>query len=290
MTLWDTATEEAKMPKNNLLLVDGLNLAFRYKHRGTRNFAAEYVKTVNSLAKSYRAREIVILVDYSGSWFRKDIHPKYKSDRKAKFANQTDEEKLASEMFFEDFNKAVELCECNFKVVKLEGVEADDTATYFVEAFENTEHFDHIWLISTDRDWDELIGDNVSRFSYTTRREYTLSNFYDEHGCDTPEEYTSIKAIMGDAGDSVYGVGGIGTKRAYGLVRQFGSALDIASILPIEGGQKYILELNNSEDKLILNTQLVDLRGFYKEAIAFPNVENLAYLEKVCTELSGENL
>lgn len=283
--MWDTAKEEAMLPKNNLLIVDGLNLAFRYKHRGTRDFAADYVKTVNSLARSYRAREIVVLVDYKGSQFRKDLHPKYKFDRKAKFANQTEEEKQASEDFFEDFNKAVELCECNFNVVKMEGVEADDTATYLVEEFENEDTFDHIWLISTDRDWDELLGDNVSRFSYTTRKEYTIQNFYEHHQCDTPEEYTSIKAIMGDAGDSVYGVEGIGAKRAYNLVRQYGDAMDIAAILPLEGKQKYIQELNKSEEKLILNVQLVDLRSFHREAIAFPSVENLLEMETLCNKL-----
>ncbi|AKY02251.1 flap endonuclease [Vibrio phage vB_VorS-PVo5] len=287
MNMWDMATEQAMIPKNNLLIVDGLNLAFRYKHRGTSDFAADYVKTINSLAKSYHAREIVVLVDYKGSWYRKDLHPKYKFDRKAKFADQTEEEKLAAEQFFEDFNKAVELCECNFTVVKLEGVEADDTAAYFVEEFENDDEFDHIWLISTDKDWDELLGDKVSRFSYTTRKEYTMDNFYEYHQCDTPDEYTSIKAIMGDPGDSVYGVGGIGAKRAYNLVRQYGDALTLATLLPIEGKQKYIQELNKSEEKLILNTQLVDLRSFHKEAIAYPSPENLLFLEQICKNLRG---
>lgn len=287
-TSWGAVMDDALTPKNNLLIVDGLNLAFRFKHRGTRDFAADYVKTINSLARSYHAREIIVLTDYKGSWFRKDLHPGYKSDRKAKFADQSEEEKLAAEAFFDDYNKAIELCECNFKVVKLEGVEADDTATYFVEEFEDGEVFDHTWLISTDKDWDELLSETVSRFSYTTRKEYTLENFYEYHQCDTPEEYTSVKAIMGDPGDSVYGVSGIGAKRAYGLVRQYGSALDIANLLPVEGKQKFILELNKSEDKLVLNTQLVDLRSFHLEAISFPSAENLLFLENICKELRGE--
>lgn len=285
MSSWNAGIEDAMIPVNNLLLVDALNLAFRYKHKGTRDFAADYVKTVNSLAKSYHCREIVILVDYKGSAYRKDIHPLYKSDRKARFADQTEEEKLASEQFFEDFQKAIELCEHNFSVVKLEGVEADDTATYLVEAFEDAAYFDHIWMISTDRDWDELLGENVSRFAYTSRKEFTIDNFYDEHQCDSPEQYTSVKAIMGDAGDSVYGVEGIGAKRAYNLVRQYGSAQDIADILPIEGKQKFIMALNDSYDKLILNTQLVDLRSFHVEAIAFPCMENIATLDNLVSKL-----
>lgn len=280
--------EGMAVPFNNLLVVDGLNLSFRYKHKGTRDFAADFVRTINSLAKSYRARKVVVTLDKGSSKFRKDLHPRYKMDRKEKFKDQTEEEKEQAKLFFEDFEKAVELCERNFTNIRFKGVEADDLAAYLVLEFEEGEEFDHIWLVSTDVDWDLLLGPNVSRFSYTTRKEYTIDNFYEHHGCDTPEEFISVKAIMGDKGDSIYGVEGIGEKRAYGLVRQFGSSLDIADQLPLEGKQKFIQKLNEAEEKLILNTQLVDLRGFCAEAIAHPDSNNLVDLDNICKELREE--
>ncbi|AJF40888.1 flap endonuclease [Vibrio phage phi 3] len=285
LSSWDAGIEDAMIPNTNLMLVDALNLAFRYKHKNAKDFAADYIKTINSLAKSYHAAKVIVLTDFKGSSYRKELHPLYKSDRKKQFENQTEEEKQASDEFFAEFNKALDMASQAFTLVKLEKVEADDVATFFVEAFEDGEHFDHIWLISTDKDWDELLGENVSRFSYTTRREYTLDNFYEHHACDTPEQYTSIKAIMGDQGDSVYGVDGIGEKRAYNLVRQYGSVFDIADLLPIEGKQLYIQKLNESYDKLLLNAQLVDLRGWHREAIAHPDPENITYLESIVSEL-----
>lgn len=283
MDSWASMSE----PNDNLMIVDGLNLAFRWKHKGARDFAGEYVKTINSLARSYHAKKIVVLVDYKGSRWRKHIFPEYKANRKEKFANQTEEEKLAADLFFEDFEKAIDLASRNFEVVRMEGVEADDTATYLVERFEDGEVFEHIWLISTDQDWDELLGNTVSRFAYTSRKEFTIQNFYDLHECDTPEQFTSVKAIMGDAGDNVIGVGGIGKKRAYNLVREHGDAMDIADKLPIAGNQLYIQELNKSQDKLYLNVQLVDLRSFYQEAIAFPSPENLLFMDNLCNRLEG---
>lgn len=274
--------------RNNLLVVDALNLSFRWKHKGQNEFSADFVRTVNSLAKSYNARKIVILTDYKGSAYRKDLHPKYKSDRKLKYKDQTEEEKEMAAAFFEGFNRTIELCYKNFPTIKMEGVEADDLAWYMVDQFEDGEEFDHIWLISTDADWDELLGERVSRFAYTSRKEFTIDNFYKEHGCDTTEEFTAMKAIMGDPGDSVYGIDGVGKKRAYNLVREYGSALDLYLELPLEGNQKYIQNLNQSGDTLILNTQLVDLRSFSQEAIAFPSPENLLDLEAFCKDLRGE--
>ena len=47
----------------NLLIVDGLNIAFRWKHQGVLDFKYDYIRTVESLAKSYNAGQIIILAD-----------------------------------------------------------------------------------------------------------------------------------------------------------------------------------------------------------------------------------
>jgi hypothetical protein len=41
------------IPNGNLLVVDGLNIAFRWKHAGNLAFCEEYIRTIKSLAKSY---------------------------------------------------------------------------------------------------------------------------------------------------------------------------------------------------------------------------------------------
>jgi len=50
-------------PVGNLLIVDSLNIAFRWKHQGVTDFKHDYVRTVESLAKSYNAGTIVIAAD-----------------------------------------------------------------------------------------------------------------------------------------------------------------------------------------------------------------------------------
>ena len=47
----------------NLLIVDGLNIAFRWKHQGVLDFKYDYIRTVESLAKSYNAGQIIVLAD-----------------------------------------------------------------------------------------------------------------------------------------------------------------------------------------------------------------------------------
>lgn len=265
--------------ERNLMIVDGLNLSFRYKHRGQVDFGADYLKTVRSLAKSYSAEDTIILSDYKGSSYRKAIHPGYKGERKEKFKDQSEEEKEKAAAFFSGFEECLDLCEKALPVVRMEGVEADDIAAYLVR--ELSEHYDNIWLISTDIDWNLLLKDNVHRFSYVTRREYTLENFYEEVGCDTPEQMVTSICLQGQKKDSVPGVDGVGKKKAYNILRQYGDILDIVDALPLPGKQKFIQKINEGGEMFMLNLQLLDLLTFCDEAIAHPDPDNINKLEEL---------
>ena len=49
--------------KEGTLIVDALNLAFRWKHQGRTDFRYEYEKTVKSLSDSYKCKYIIITAD-----------------------------------------------------------------------------------------------------------------------------------------------------------------------------------------------------------------------------------
>lgn len=265
------ATESA----NTLLVVDALNLAFRYKHSGATDFAEDYLRTVQSLKKSYKASHVIVACDQGSSSYRKALSPEYKQNRKDKFAEQTDAERAAFELFFEEFTRTLEHIAENtdYPVLRFQGVEADDIAAYIVSK-KSQLPFDDIWLISSDRDWDLLVADGVSRFSYVTRKEVTINNWNDHYDF-SPEDYISIKCLMGDSGDNVLGVPGIGPKRAVALVSEYGSCYDIAANIPLSGKYKYIQELNKCRDLLLLNYQLMDLVTYCADAIGEANIETI---------------
>ena len=267
--------KQATESTSTLLVVDALNLAFRYKHSGDTDFAEDYLRTVNSLKKSYKASHVIIACDQGSSSYRKALSPEYKQNRKDKFADQTDAEKAAFELFFEEFTKTLEYIAENtdYPVLRFQGVEADDIAAYIVSK-KSSLPFDDIWLISSDRDWDLLVADGVSRFSYVTRKEVTINNWNDHYEF-SPEDYISIKCLMGDSGDNVIGVPGIGPKRAVALVSEYGSCYDIAANIPLSGKYKYIQELNKCRDLLLLNYQLMDLVTYCAEAIGETNTQTI---------------
>lgn len=267
--------KQATESERTLLVVDSLNLAFRYKHSGATDFAEDYLRTINSLKKSYKASHVIITGDQGSSSYRKALSPEYKQNRKDKFAEQTDAERAAFELFFEDFTKTLAHIadSTDYPVLRFPGVEADDIAAYIVSKKPQLP-VDDIWLISSDRDWDLLVQPGVSRFSYVTRKEVTESNWND-HYDHSQEDYISIKCLMGDSGDNVLGVPGIGPKRAIALVNEYGSCYDIAANIPISGKYKYIQELNKCKDLLLLNYQLMDLVTYCSDAIGTDNCKTI---------------
>jgi 5'-3' exonuclease len=162
--------------------------------------------------------------------------------------------------------------ERDFRVYRFKGVEADDIAAYLCK--KQKDNYEHIWLISSDKDWDLLINDNVSRFSYVTRKEITYES-WDLHYDYDIEDHISIKVLQGDKGDNVPGVEGVGEKRAHALIKQYGSALDIYDALPINSNYVYIKNLNEFGDNILLNYELMDLPTFCEENIGEENCKIL---------------
>lgn len=258
---------------NTTLIVDALNLAFRYKHQGRNDFRYDYQKTVQSLAKSYNCSKVIITADWGSSSYRKGINAEYKQNRKDKFAEQTEEERMQFEEFFEEFEETLEVLAEDYVVLRYKGVEADDIAAHLVKE-KDKYGLESIWMISSDRDWDLLIQENVGRFSYVTRKEVTLENWHDHYDV-TPEQYISLKCLTGDKGDNVPGVPGIGPKRALTLIQEYGSALDLYDALPIAGKYKYIEALNENAEQLIENYELMDLISFCDDAIGSDNLQDI---------------
>lgn len=271
--------------ENNLLIIDSLNLAYRWKHSGATDFAEDYIRTVDSLKRSYKAKWVIIACDKGASSYRKNLYPEYKQNRRDKINEQTEAEKAAFESFIVDFEKTLVLIKekTSYPVIRFANVEADDIAAYIVSKCKNNPLINLIELASSDKDWDLLIDTNVSRFSYVTRKEVTANNWH-THYDFTHEKYISIKCLTGDSGDNVKGVTNIGPKRAQLLVDTYGSALDIYAEMPLKSNLKYMQNLNDSGDLILLNYKLMDLVTFCRDALGENTKEIDAILERYINE------
>lgn len=244
----------------NLLLIDANNLSYRWLQRPNYDsFASEFIRTVQSLSKSYEARTTIVCFDFGKSYYRLNLHEEYKATRK----KPTDEEEQKKyDDFFQVLNSLPEMVDD--VVFKFRGVEADDIIAYLAE--NKTQDYNHTWIVSSDRDLYQLINENVSIFNIFGRKEITLEYLQENFGI-TPSEYMLSRIIEGDKSDNIIGVDGIGPKRAQTLAKEYKCFENLIEALPLSGRAKYIQNLNNSVERLIKNERLINLKKYSLEAL-----------------------
>jgi len=260
---WNDLAElsvEAQLSYENLLLIDGNNLAYRWLHRiNYNNFGEDFKRTVQSLSKSYEAVRTIVCFDFGKSYFRMDMFDEYKQNRKKP---KEEEEIKKYEEFFAVLNNLPD--ELSEECFKFRGVEADDILTYLVDNI--SINYDHTWVVSSDRDLYQLIDNNISIYNIFGRKEVTKDTLKETFDV-SPDEYMLSRIIEGDKSDNIYGVEGIGPKRAQGLAREYKTLDALVEALPIKGRAKYIQNLNASKDLLFRNEKLINLRSYNLEAI-----------------------
>jgi len=245
---------------NNLLIVDANNLSYRWLQRPNyASFDADFIRTIQSLAKSYEAARTIVCFDFGKSYYRMDMHEEYKGTRKKP---QEEEEIKKYEDFFAVLNDLPE--QLDEEVLKFRGVEADDILAWITQNI--SDRYDHTWIVSSDRDLYQLIDQNVSIFNIFGRKEVTLQTLQEDFEV-TPSEYMLSRIIEGDKSDNILGIEGIGPKRAQALAREYKNLDNLLEALPIKGRSKYIQNLNAGRDQLIRNEKLINLKKYCVDAI-----------------------
>ena len=245
---------------NNLLIIDANNLSYRWLQRPNYDsFGADFIRTIQSLSKSYEAARTIVCFDFGKSYYRMDMHEEYKGTRKKP---KEEEEIKKYEAFFAVLNDLPD--ELDEEVLKFRGVEADDLLAWITQNV--SDKYDHTWIVSSDKDLIQLVDDNVSIFNIFGRKEVTKQSLFDDLGL-VPSEFMLSRIIEGDKSDNIIGIEGIGPKRAQTLAKEYKTLNDLIEALPIKGRSKYIQNLNAGIDTLVRNEKLINLKKYCVDAI-----------------------
>ena len=129
-------------------------------------------------------------------------------------------------------------------------------------------------ILSTDCDLDQLITNKVSRFSYITRKETNINNFEERTGV-LPSEFLLMKIVVGDQGDNIPGIEGIGAKRGSTIASEYCELELLLDAMPIEGKQKFIQNLNKSKELLEFNDKLMNLTDYQHEILTKKEIQHI---------------
>jgi 5'-3' exonuclease len=103
------------------------------------------------------------------------------------------------------------------------GFEADDLMATITERLRNEDVM--IYLVSRDKDLDQLLSDRVRLLDPTTGEITDPQRLLEKKGY-LPDKAVEIQTLVGDSTDNIHGVNGVGPKTAVKLIAQYCSAAE----------------------------------------------------------------
>ena len=212
-----------------ILFIDGLNLFFR-------NFAVlnmvnpqgvhvgglgGFFRSLGAMIRQMNPTQVYVIFDGAGSANnRKNIMPEYKSGRDLQritnwdaFDDKDDEDdaKVDQMVRIIQYLKTLPV-----KTISIPKVEADDVIAYLSKSV-ITHPKDKSFIVSSDKDFLQLVSDNVIVYRPMEKEYYTSKTVIDKYKI-SPHNFILHKTLLGDNSDKIKGVKGLGEK---GLLKKF---------------------------------------------------------------------
>lgn len=210
-----------------LLLIDGNNIghaanSMKPLYNGDMQVQAifGFLRILRPTLAAYNMLTPVVLWD--GRSWRKDVYPEYKANRE-KDDTKADKEKVARRAAYKDQLPHIRnfVNRLGVRQMLAMNLEADDLAGMLTTRYEDDPR--RIVMLSGDEDWIQLVRERVSWRDPFRDKRVSIANFEEKTGLKTPQDFLSAKALIGDIGDNIPGVKGIGKKTAAELISKYGS-------------------------------------------------------------------
>jgi 5'-3' exonuclease len=263
---------------SKILILDGLNNYIRNwvtsvemnadgKHVGG---ITGFLKSLGLAIRMLEPTRVIIIFDGNGgSKRRRKIYPEYKAtrghgvklNRKYNWSSDSeeDEQKIAQLKRLVAYLKLLPIT-----IMIYDNIEADDAIGEVVKLCEDKSK---IYIMSTDKDFYQLITDNVNIWHPIHKKMLDKKWIMEKYGVDTKNVLIQ-KALIGDTGDNIPGIDGFGIK----TINKHFPILAEDRKISIEEFKEYVKELSNTKkppkviltlleqwDKFLLNIRLMTL-------------------------------
>jgi len=220
-----TNEKEDLSVNSKVFIVDGLNNFLRsFAMIQHMNPSGQHIGALTGFLKSMaygmrliRPTRVIVVFDGRGSSTNKRyLYPEYKANRGLTritnwdiFDNQEEE----SEAIKNQLIRLVDYLKClPVDLLSIDKIEADDVIGYIAKKVG-----DEVTIMSSDRDYLQLASSRVTIYSPTKKKFYGPKDVLSEYGV-TSQNFLTQKVLLGDKGDNVPGIKGLGSKT---LIKHF---------------------------------------------------------------------
>ena len=225
-----------------------------------------FLRSLGYVTRIFDPTRVVIIWDgKGGSANRKNIDPNYKAQRATSRITHWglyDTKEEETEALIGQLYRTQDYLEClPVHQIGMEKLEADDIIAYLAKrAFDAGKK---VTIVSSDKDFLQLVNDNISVYAPVKKTTFTNDNILEELKV-LPENFNIVKALLGDNSDNIQGIKGLGIKT---IISEFPNLvkekvdLDYVYTVAEEKleGKKIFAKILHSWDKVTTNFSIMDL-------------------------------
>ena len=254
---------------DHLMVFDGLNTFIRsfgatpaYNEDGDHiGGITGFLYSVGKTVRDFKPTRCVIVFDgRGGSAKRKKIYGDYKANRanKTKLRRHDHHDSTIEdeqESMRHQFSRLVSYLD-NLPVtfMAIDGIEADDAIAYIAQMYEDT--CKKITIVSTDRDFYQLVDDRIQVWSPIKKKMYDVDAVHEEFGVH-PNNMVIYRSFTGDASDNIPGVNGIGPKTILKLIPELSQPAEY-SVDDLLDKSRNNLKESKSYQKILDNARIIE--------------------------------
>jgi len=171
-----------------------------------------FMKSLGYAIKLIRPTRVILVFDGQGNITnRRNTYSDYKANRQIKritnfnvFSTLEEESDSVSTQMLRllDYLKTLPV---NISII--DKIEADDTIAYLSQKLK-----DDIVIYSADQDFLQLVNKRITVYSPIKKKFYRPQDVFDQYGL-YPQNFITMKCLMGDKSDNLPGVKGLGPKK-----------------------------------------------------------------------------
>lgn len=229
-----------------------------------------YLKSLGYAIRLYQPTRVVLVFDGQGNATNKQyLFSDYKANRKTTKVNNWkvfSDKNEESESMANQMGRLIEyLTQLPVSMIAIPKIEADDVIGYLTTKFESNSETDKITIMSADRDFLQLVSEKTEIYSPTKKKTYRVNDVLEEYSVH-PNNFINYKMLLGDNGDNVPGVTGLGEKKLFKLYPELQQDhfLTIEDLLQKakdnENDHQLYTKILNFERQLRINEQLMSLK------------------------------
>lgn len=215
----------ATNPDERVLIIDGLNTWLRVvssiavvNENGVNvGGIVGFLRSIGSNIRDFKPSRCIIVFDgKGGSQRRRKLFPDYKANRTGKFKPkqvegcELNDDDLKASMRWQLQRVMMYLDKLPVQIVCMDHIEADDAIAYICKQYFE-EHSNKIRIVSTDRDFLQLVSKQIEVYSPVKKVTYSPTTIQTELELH-PDNYLLYRMVTGDTSDNIPGISGLGLK------------------------------------------------------------------------------